>query len=332
MTVAAVIGAGSWGTACAIQLVRAGLQTRLWVRDPEVLAAIRREGVNTRFLPGCRLPPDLACDHDLKTAVQGAEAVFVAVPSRFCRGLYRRLAPALTDGQLVVSLTKGFDPRSGRRMSELMQSLLTRQAKPRLAVLSGPSFAREVALGRPTAVVAAAGTLRAARRLQALVATDRFRVYASTDLAGVETGGAVKNVIAIAAGIADGLGLGPNARAALIARGLAETTRLAVALGGRRATLAGLAGVGDLVLTCTAEQSRNYRVGQALARGRALSDIAAGSPAIAEGIETTRITRRLARIHRLDMPIVDAVHAVLYRGRPAAAVVAELLHRPTGAE
>jgi glycerol-3-phosphate dehydrogenase (NAD(P)+) len=332
MNVAAVIGAGSWGTAFAIHLARAGLQTRLWVRDPEVLAAIRRERANDRFLPGCPLPPGLECHHDPRATVQGAAAVFVAVPSRFCRGLYRRLAPALADGQLVVSLTKGFDPRSGQRMSELMQSLLTRRAQPRLAVLSGPSFAREVALGRPTAVVAAAGDLRIARRLQALVATDRFRVYASTDLPGVETGGAVKNVIAIATGIADGLGLGPNARAALIARGLAETTRLAMALGGRRATLAGLAGVGDLVLTCTAEQSRNYRVGQALARGRVLTEILASSPAIAEGIETTRITRRLARVHGVGMPIVEAVHAVLYRGQRAESAVADLLGRPTGVE
>jgi len=274
----------------------------------------------------------VAFSGDLLDTTAFGDAVFVVVPSRFCRALYRQIAPVLRRNQLVVSLTKGFDPASGKRMSELMEATFEPYASPGLAVLSGPSFAREVAAGRPTAVVVASRSGPITRRLQRFISSAGMRVYSSRDVAGVEVAGATKNVIAIAAGICDALDLGLNARAALIARGLAEITRLGVALGARKATFAGLAGVGDLVLTCSADLSRNYRVGRALGEGRALAEILESSPAVAEGVQATTVVRRLAKRHGVDMPIAEQVYRIVRRGRAPTAAVTDLMLREPRAE
>ena len=329
---ACVVGGGSWGTAFAIHLGRLGIPTRLWIHEPDTLLAAIRDRENAAYLPGFVLPPAVHCSGDLRGTVAFGDVVFVAVPSRFCRKVYRSMAPALRGDQLVVSLTKGFDPRSAERMSELMTATVTRAGRPQIAVLSGPSFAREVAAGSPTAIVAAATRRQTAARLQQLVAGPALKVYTSTDPVGVEVGGAAKNVIAIAAGLGDALGLGRNARASLIARGLAEITRLGMALGARRDTFAGLAGIGDLVLTCTADQSRNYRVGHAIGQGRPLAEILAASPAVAEGVDSARLLKRLARRHGVAMPIAEQVHRVLHRGQPPEAAVHALMLRQAGAE
>lgn len=324
---ASVIGAGSWGTAFAGLLGRRPIRTTLWVREPEILEALKRTRENPIFLPGYSLPPAVEFTADLEEAMRGAEAVFVAVPSAFCRPVYAGMAPHLRRGQTVVSLTKGIDPRTLRRMTSIMSEIFGPRLRPGPAALSGPSFAREVAEGHPTALVLASRNVESARRIQHAVSSGLVRMYTSRDVAGVETAGAVKNVIAIAAGILDGLQFGLNSRAALISRGLAETTRLGLALGGRRETFAGLAGVGDLVLTCTGQLSRNHAVGVELGRGRTLRRIQAGMTMVAEGIETTRSVRRLSRRLGVEMPICDQVYLVLYEGKNPRRALEELMTR-----
>ena len=323
----AVIGAGSWGTAFAGVLGRRRIRTTVWVREPEILESLRRTRENPIFLPGCPLPPAVDFTSDLGAAMLGAEAVFVAVPSSFCRPLYVRMAPHLRRGQAVVSLTKGIDPRSLRRMTEIMAEVFGGRLSPGPAVLSGPSFALEVAEGHPTALVLASRNADLGRRLQQAISSEVVRIYTSRDVAGVETAGAVKNVIAIAAGILDGLRFGLNSRAALIARGLAETTRLGLALGGRRETFAGLAGVGDLVLTCTGRLSRNHAVGVELGRGLTLRRIQSGTSMVAEGVETTRSVRRLSRRLGVEMPICDQIYQVLYEKKNPRRALEELMSR-----
>jgi glycerol-3-phosphate dehydrogenase (NAD(P)+) len=329
---ASVIGAGAWGSAFARHLGTLGVPTRLWVREQELMAALETRGENTLFLPGFRFPSAVEFSNDLRGTASFGEVIFIAVPSRFCRDVYCKIAPALRGTQIVVSLTKGFDPRSLACMSQVMQEAFRSRNEPRLAVLSGPSFAREVAEGRPTAVVVASRSPAAARTVQRLVSGPELLVYTSRDVIGVEVAGAVKNVIAIAAGISDALGLGANARAALITRGLAEIRRLGVALGARGTTFSGLAGLGDLLLTCTGELSRNHRVGCELGLGRSLDEITGGMKMVAEGVQTTRTVRRLARAHGVAMPISEEVYRVMYRGKAAARAVADLMARRPGAE
>jgi len=323
MTVA-VIGGGSWGTALASHLVRSDQDAALWVREPELARHVNDRHESPVYLPGIVLPTGLRATCDLEEVVRGADLALIVIPSEFCRAVYRRLSPVLAPAVTLVSATKGLETESLLRMSEVAaQECPGRQ----LAVLSGPSFALEVAREQPTAVVVASTDLALAERIQRRVSSRTFRAYSSEDVVGVELAGALKNVIAIAAGILDGLGYGHNTAAALVTRGLAEIARLAVAAGSRPDTLAGLAGLGDLVLTCTGALSRNRRLGQALGRGQTLTQALAGSSMVVEGVRTTLAGCSLAARTGVEMPIVQQMKAVLYDGKPPAEAVDELMLR-----
>lgn len=324
----AVLGAGAWGTALALSLV-ARHDVSLWVWNAADLDAMRRARENTRFLPGFLLPDAIALTGDLDAALAGADLALVVVPTAALRETLRRIA-ASKRAVPVVWASKGFEAEGARLPHQIAEDELA-PAVPR-GVLSGPSFALEVARGLPTAVALASNdhgfAVEAARALH----SPRFRIYSTDDLAGAEVGGAVKNVIAIAAGVSDGLGFGHNARAALVTRGLAEVTRLGVHLGGRLETFMGLAGAGDLILTCTGDLSRNRRVGLMLAENRRLPDILDAIGHVAEGVYTARSVQRLARQHGIEMPITEAVCRLLFDGCAAGAVVEELLSREPKAE
>jgi glycerol-3-phosphate dehydrogenase (NAD(P)+) len=324
----AVIGAGSWGTALAIHLTRAGVPTCLWAREPEVVEGVRERRRNPYFLADVEIPSALRVTDDAAGAVTDADVVIIAVPSEFVAATAKRME-APRPGVPIVSATKGFDPITHARMTEVLGE---RFPSTPMAALSGPTFAREVALGRPTAAVVAASDAQLARDVQERLGSREFRLYTNADVIGVEVGGALKNVVAIATGIADGLALGDNARAALITRGLAEITRLAVALGATPGTLAGLAGMGDLVLTCVGGLSRNRSLGMALAEGRSLADVEAATRMIAEGARTVTSAIALARRHHVRMPICAEVAAVLFEGKAPADALAALLGRATTRE
>jgi len=328
----AVVGAGSWGTALAKTLADKGHPVTLWDRSAESLARIEAERENARYLPGARLPPGLRTEADLAEAVSRKEMVLAVVPSHAMREVMARAAPAIDGGAIVVSASKGIENGTLATMDEVLGEVLSEAIARRAVFLSGPSFAKEVGQRLPTAVVVASRSHEAAEAIQAAFAGDRFRVYTSDDVPGVEIGGALKNVMAIAAGIADGLGFGHNSRAALITRGLAEISRLAVRRGANPLTLAGLAGLGDLVLTCTGDLSRNRTVGLELGRGRTLDEVLASMQQVAEGVKTTRSARDLGRRLGVDLPITEMVYAILYEGRPAAEAVVALLSRPAKAE
>lgn len=326
----AVLGAGGWGTALAVVLARQGSPVRLWMRRPEAASALAARRENSVYLPGIPLPSALWPTADMAAALHGAVAVILAVPSAFCRGILGAAAPHLPAGLPLISATKGIEEGSLLRISQVAEQVLGSGAAAGglpLAVLSGPTFAREVALGEPAAVVIASADAALAARIQAAMSQPALRLYTSSDVAGVELGAAVKNVIAIAAGICDGLGLGGNTRAALIARGLAEMGRLAEACGGRRETLAGLAGLGDLVLTCTGDLSRNRTLGRELAQGRGLAEMLASRRTVAEGVPTCAAIVRLAERHGVEMPITAQMHAVLFAGKPLREAVRALMER-----
>jgi glycerol-3-phosphate dehydrogenase (NAD(P)+) len=320
----AVLGGGSWGTALAGQLCRASHRVRLWLRDPAVAEEINHQHRNRAYLAGIELPPELSATTDLAEAVSGADTVFVVIPSEFCRGVYRRLRAHAGENVVIVSCTKGIEIDTLRRMSEVAAEEVPGRA---LAVLSGPSFALEVAREQPTTVVVASADLMVAESVQRLVSTRTFRAYSSDDVVGVELAGSLKNVIAIAAGIVDGIGYGHNTVAALVTRGLAEIARLAVAAGARADTLSGLAGLGDLVLTCTGTLSRNRRVGHALGAGKSLADAMAETRMVAEGVRTTLAACALAERAGIEMPIATQMREVLYRGRPPREAVEALMLR-----
>lgn len=320
----AVVGAGSWGTALALQIGRRGTPVRLWARDAALAASMVSTRENTRYLPGVRLPEGVLATADHREALRDVDLVILAMPSHFVRDALTPMAADITPGAALLSATKGLEPVTALRMSELLAELLPDHA---VAALSGPSFAREVALGRPTALVVASADAVVARRLQERLTAPAFRLYTNRDLVGVELGGALKNVMAIGTGLSDGLGLGENARAALITRGLAEMGRLALAMGGQAATLAGLAGLGDLVLTCTGSQSRNHRLGLAVARGQTLAEAEASTPMVAEGVRTVASARALAARAGVTMPLCDEVAAVLFEGKPVKDALASLLAR-----
>ncbi len=317
-----VLGGGSWGTTLAAQAARAGHELRIWVRSPAIAASLNDRRENPAYLPGIELPAGLRATAELGAALADAEAVIVAVPSEYCRGIYRQAAPLVPKGALFVSATKGLETDTLQRMTEVAAAEAPGHA---LAVLSGPSFALEVAKTLPTAVVVASEDHAVAERVQRALATRSFRVYSSEDVVGVELAGAVKNVIAIAAGIIDGLGYGHNTVAALVTRGLAEISRLSVALGGRPDTLAGLAGLGDLVLTCTGSLSRNRTLGQRLGRGQSLAEASAGLHP--EGVRTTLASTALAERHGIDLPIARQMKAVLYQGKAPREALEELMLR-----
>ncbi len=320
----AVLGAGAWGTALAVLLARNGARVRLWGRDTEHIADLRRQRSNRRYLPDVAFPETLSPCPTLEEACTDVSDVLVAVPSAGFRQTLALAAPLLPPRCGLAWATKGLEPGRGRLLHEVAGEVC--EARP-LAVISGPTFAREVAARLPTAVTVAATTPDFARRWAELLHNDRFRAYTSTDLVGVEVGGAVKNVLAIAAGIADGLGFGANTRAALITRGLAEMSRLGVALDGRPETFTGLAGLGDLVLTCTDDQSRNRRLGMALARRHNVQAALEAIGQVVEGVETAREVTALARRLDIEMPIAEQVCQVLHAGRAPQEAVNALLGR-----
>jgi glycerol-3-phosphate dehydrogenase (NAD(P)+) len=331
----AVIGAGAWGTGLAIVLGRRKThQVALWANEPEVVESIAKRRTNERFLSGIPLPESISATGDLETALREAEIVVSVMPSQHCRDLFERMAPSLQPDTLFVSCTKGLEDVTLLRMTEVIADVLRiRRFTPRLAALSGPSFAKEVARGDPTAVTVASLDEEVTRVVQQAFNDSRFRVYTNDDVIGVELGGALKNIIAIAAGICDGLGLGHNSIAALITRGLAEMARLVVACGGRLDTMAGLAGLGDLVLTCTGDLSRNRSVGVELGRGRKLPDIiTAMHGAVAEGVFTTKAAVGLARKNNIEMPITEQMFAILENGRPPQQAIEELMTRAAKSE
>ncbi len=328
----AIVGAGAWGTALAVQAVRAGFVPRLWVFEPELLALLRGSSENRWYLPGVRLPEAVEFHGDLREAMAGAETVVVAVPSHVFRPVAAAMAPHLARGARILSATKGIEEDRLARMSEILAEVLPPAFQRRVAVLSGPTFAQEVGHGRPTAAVLASADAELAKALQAALATPTFRLYTQRDVTGVELGGALKNVIAIAAGIADGLELGLNARAALLTRGLAELTRLGVALGAHPRTFAGLAGLGDLILTCTGDLSRNRRLGIALAQGQSLAEWQAGTRAVAEGVRTAQAAFGLARRTAVVAPIISEVAAVLFERKAPREALLSLLSRSTRPE
>jgi len=322
----AVIGAGSWGTALTRPLTEQGREVRLWGHRPEQVEELRRERENRAYLPGYRLDDLVRPTVDPAAAVKGCNHVLMVVPSHVFRDVLLRLAPHLAPGVHLISATKGIENDTLMTMTGVMADVLP-EASYRPVVLSGPSFAREVARGLPTAVTVAAPDIDTARCCQKILSTERFRVYGATDIIGLELGGALKNVIAIAAGICDGLGYGTNTRAALITRGLAEIARLGVAMGANPLTFAGLGGLGDLVLTCTGDLSRNRTVGVKLGLGDRLADILAEMRMVAEGVKTTASAWALARRQGVDMPILEQVHQVLYRDKPCDDAVRDLLGR-----
>lgn len=322
----AVLGAGSWGTALAIQCARAGHAVRLWGRNPARLAVLARERVNSRYLPQAPFPPQLRIAPDLTAALTDVKDVLVVVPSHGFRELLMSIRDLLAPDQRLCWATKGFEISTGRLPEQVAQEVLGPQRLT--AVLSGPTFAREVGAGLPTAMTIASRDANYAAILAQDISTPNFRAYTSTDMVGVEVGGAVKNVLAIGAGLSDGLGFGANSRIALITRGLVEMTRLGVALGARRETFMGLAGLGDLVLTCTDDQSRNRRFGLSLGRGMSRDAALREIGQVVEGFVAARALHQVAEREGVMMPICAGIHAVLYEGLPADEVVRGLMMRP----
>ncbi|HEV2199379.1 MAG TPA: NAD(P)H-dependent glycerol-3-phosphate dehydrogenase [Bryobacteraceae bacterium] len=328
----AILGGGSWGTALAMVLAPRFDGVHLWVYEPDLARRMQAARENDVYLPGLPVPSAIEITTDLAAALAGADIVLGVVPSHFARGLWRRALPHLDSAATFVSATKGLESGTLLRMSEVLAEVVHLRFEPRIAVLSGPTFAREVAQGEPAAVVVASSDAETAGRVQKSFSGPTFRLYASSDPLGVEIGGALKNVIAIAAGAVEGLGLGNNTMAALITRGLAEITRLAVAMGAHPKTLAGLAGLGDLVLTCTGDLSRNRRVGIELARGRTLAGITASTPMIAEGVETCGSAVALGAKFGVDLPIIQQMHEVLHLSKPPREALRDLMERSLKSE
>lgn len=325
-----VLGAGSWGTALGVLLARNGHPVRLWGHDARQLAQLERARENAARLPGVRFPDGLHTDSDLPALTQANRQFLIAVPSHAFRAVLAAMQPYLSADAIVAWATKGLEPGSGLLLSQVAAEVLGGTGE--LGVISGPTFAQEVARGLPTALTVAAEREATAQRIAGWLRNERVRVYTSTDMAGVQLGGAIKNVIAIAAGISDGLGFGANARAALITRGLAELTRLGVAMGGKPETFMGLAGAGDLILTCTDDTSRNRRLGLGIGRGRPLAEVLAEIGQTVEGVATARELYQLACRRRIEMPITEQVYRVLYEGVSPQEAVEALLRREPKAE
>ena len=324
MKTLAILGAGSWGTALAIALEPRFDQIYLWAHDPEQARAIEAVRENRKYLPGFVLSRKIRVSNEFDTCVEFSDLILTVMPSAHCRQVVTKVAPAIRTGTPIISATKGLEKGSLLRMSRVIGEIVP--GSP-VAVLSGPTFAREISAGEPAAIVVASEDLALAKATQAACSTPVFRLYTNTDVVGVEIGAALKNVVAIAAGVVQGLGLGSNTKAALVTRGLAEISRLAIALGGEPRTLAGLAGLGDLVLTCTGDLSRNRRVGVELASGKALGDVLKEMHMVAEGIETTSSALALASQAGVEMPITGAVDAVLKGVKKPGEAIRELMER-----
>ncbi|HEX6936573.1 MAG TPA: NAD(P)H-dependent glycerol-3-phosphate dehydrogenase [Actinomycetes bacterium] len=331
MTRVAVLGSGSWGTAFSMVLADAGAEVMLWGRRPELVESINRTHQNPDYLPGIELPPAVRATNDPVEALDGAEVVVLAVPSQKLRENLAVWAPLLPEGCVLVSLMKGIEVGTSRRMSEVIAET-TGVGPERIAVVSGPNLAREIAQRQPAATVVACADEAVAEKLQQVCHTPYFRPYTNTDVVGVELGGAVKNVIALAVGMAKGMGMGDNSQASIVTRGLAEITRLGLALGADAATFAGLAGVGDLVATCLSPLSRNRTFGEKLGRGMTVEEIVASTSQVAEGVKSAESILALAREHHVDMPIVEHVVAAVHDGLPPAEIVRRIMSRTTKAE
>lgn len=326
MSAITLIGAGSWGTAMAVHLAEAGRDVTLWARRSQLVEEIQETQRNSRYLPDIRIPDAVDITSDLEDAASNAAVLAVAVPSQHLRGVAERLRPLLTKEQTLVSLSKGIENETLLTMSQVLEEVLGNEATD-IGVLYGPSHAEEVAEGRPTTVVAAAATSEVAETIQAAFMTKRLRVYVNTDVIGVEIGGSAKNVLAIAAGIGDGVGYGDNAKAALITRGIAEIRRLGLAMGARAQTFAGLAGIGDLIVTCMSEHSRNRYLGEQIGRGKTLTEVLDNMDMVAEGVRTTQSIHDLAAKYDLEMPITEAVYAILFENRRPHEMVEQLMTR-----
>ncbi len=329
---AAVVGAGSWGTALAHLLHRNGHCVRLWSYEEDLARSIEELGENQSYLPGIAFPPEIRVSNQLDEVVSGAELIISVSPAQFVDRVMREAAPAVDPGALVVSASKGIEIPTLRRMDEVLEEIFSPHMAKRLVVLSGPSFASEVAGGQPTAIVAASESAEARLEVQRVFRSPTFRVYTNPDVVGVGLGGALKNVIALASGVCAGLDFGHNTQAALLTRGLAEITRLGVAMGAKTSTFYGLAGIGDLVLTCTGELSRNRMVGTRLGRGESLETILSEMTAVVEGVRTTFAAHELAKRFEVEMPIVSQVYAILKEGKAPLDAVGDLMLRDPRSE
>jgi len=327
-----IIGAGAWGTALAKHLAEKGLQTTLWAYERDVVDSIRARRENQVFLPGITLPNSLNVTNTLAEAVEASDGLLFVVPSHVARLVLQQLAPLLSESIPLVSATKGVEEDTFKLMTQVMQDVFPSSLHDRLMVLSGPSFATEVGQGQPTALCLAGKDVALVEAFQTAFMTSALRIYADSDVIGVQLGGALKNVMALAAGVVDGLGFGHNTRAALITRGLAEMVRLGLAMGADPRTFSGLSGVGDLVLTCTGALSRNHTVGVRLGKGEKLESILGGMHAVAEGVRTSRAAAGLARRHHVEMPIVQEINAVLFEGKSCRKAVSDLMERVAKAE
>jgi glycerol-3-phosphate dehydrogenase (NAD(P)+) len=323
----AIIGAGGWGTALAITMARAEREVRLWAYESYLVETIIATRENPIYLPSARVPESVLVSNSMKDVLSGAPIVIIAVPSHVYRSVVSEMKPLLNSGMYFVSAAKGIENGTLMRMSEVVVDVLKPAFKPQVAAISGPTFAPEVARGEPTALVVASPDERLRLSLQKELSAPRFRLYTNSDLIGVEIGAAVKNIIAIAAGVVDGLGLGSNTTAALITRGLAEIMRLVDACGGHRKTLSGLAGLGDLVLTSYGSLSRNRRVGVALGQGKHIDEIISNMRMVAEGVKTAKSTVALARKLNVEMPIAEKMYSVLYEGLKPQDAISDLLER-----
>jgi glycerol-3-phosphate dehydrogenase (NAD(P)+) len=330
MTKIAILGAGGWGTALAIVFSRSRKphEISLWVHNAERAGSMQRERENKTYLPGAKLPESIRIHSELETTLSGAQVIVGAVPSAHARAVYTSALPFVASGASFISASKGLEPATHLRMSEVIAHVVIPKFTPRIAVISGPSFALEAGRGEPTAVVVASRDAALATEMQEEFSGPNFRLYTNDDVLGVELAGAMKNVMAIAAGACQGLGLGSNALAALITRGLAEMARLAVALGARPETLSGLAGLGDLVLTCTGALSRNRFVGIELGKGHSLREIMANMRMVAEGVGTAAPLLALAREHQIEMPITEQVDAILHAGKSPKDAIRDIMDRP----
>ena len=323
----AIVGGGSWGTALAIVLAPRFARTSLWIFEPDLARQVHATRINDTYLPSFEIPSNVEVTSNLESALEAADVVLSVLPSHLVRAIYGEMLPFLRPSMLFVSATKGLENGTLLRMSEVIRQVIGRSFDPQVAAISGPTFAREVARLYPTALVVASPDAALSNAIQSAFSGPTLRLYTCSDTIGVEIGGAIKNVVAIGAGVLEGMGLGHNATAALITRGLAEMTRLAVAMGGQSSTLAGLAGLGDLVLTCTGGLSRNRNVGIELAKGRKLAEIIDSMQMVAEGVKTTNAARQLAERHGVDMPIVEQMHQILNLGLSPNEAVRRLMLR-----
>jgi glycerol-3-phosphate dehydrogenase (NAD(P)+) len=328
----AVLGAGSWGTVLAAVLAENGCKVTLWARRQAVVDEINHKRTNRQYLSTATLPQGITATSSLSEAVIKQEFVFFVVPSHFMREIAQAASPSIDVGALVVHASKGLEQGTWKRMSEVLEEELSPEHHGRITVLSGPSHAEEVIQRRPTAVVVAAASPEVAKQVQALLLNSYFRVYTNPDLVGVEVGGTLKNIIALAAGLVDGLCLGDNARAALITRGLAEMARLGLALGAKPITFAGLAGVGDLVVTCTSRHSRNWKAGYLISQGKKLEQVLHEVGMVVEGVKTTRAAYALSQRYGVEMPLTDQLYAVLFQGKEPAQAVIDLMKRESTGE